>query len=296
MGKTINSGFDKGFDLIINSLLVFILLVVIYPLYFVIIASISDPDAINSGSVLFLPHGITFEGYIRIFEDKRILMGYRNTLVYTFVGTLLGVMSTLLAGYSLSRKDLVGRNWIMGIIIFTMYFNGGLIPTYMLVKSLGLTNTPWIIIILGSIGVYNIIITRTYFQSTISQELLEAAFIDGCTNEMFFLKIVLPLSKAITAVIALYYAVGHWNSFFSALIYLNDQKLYPLQLILRDILIKSQILQQSITDNDTIGKQERIAESIKYGVVIISSLPVIMIYPFIQKYFVKGVMIGSVKG
>ena len=296
MKNNLISSSDKIFDVAVNTLLVIIIIIVTYPLYFIVIASLSDPDAVNAGTVLYKPIGLNLDGYMRILDDKRIWHGYGNTIFYTFGGTLLGVVSTLLAGYSLSRKDLLGRNYFMGFLVFTMYFNGGLIPTYLVVNSLHLVNTPWVMIILGSVTVYNIIITRTYFQSNITQELLEAAFIDGCSNGLFFLKIVLPVSKAITAVITLYIAVTHWNSFFHALIYLTDQKLYPLQLILRDILISSRMLQQSTTDLDSIAKQERIAESLKYGIIIAASLPMLIIYPFVQKYFVKGVMIGAIKG
>lgn len=294
--KKLTSKDDAVFNLIINFLLVVIVLIVLYPLYFVIIASVSTPEAVNGGEVLFKPEGFSFDGYKKIFGDMRIWNGYKNTLIYTLFGTLLGVFATLLAGYSLSRKDLPGRKIIMGMFIFTMYFNGGLIPTYMVVKGLDLINKPLVMIILGSVGVYNIIIARTFFQTTISNELLEAAMIDGCTNGVFFFKIVLPVSKAVTAVIALYYAVQHWNAFFNALIYLHEQKFYPLQLVLREILVGSQTVMQNITDIESLGEQQRMAEQIKYGVIIVSSLPVLIMYPFVQKFFVKGVMIGSVKG
>jgi putative aldouronate transport system permease protein len=201
-----------------------------------------------------------------------------------------------MAGYAFSRKDLVGRKPLMLIYIFTMYFGGGLIPTYLVVKNLRLVNSPLVIIILGMVSVYNVIITRSYFESNIPNELLEAAFIDGCSNQMFFFKIALPLSQAITAVITLYYAVGQWNGFFNALIYLSDQKYFPLQLILRDILIRSQILQVDVTDLEAVALYQRIAETVKYGVIIVASVPVLILYPFLQRYFIKGVMIGSIKG
>ncbi|NMA83532.1 MAG: carbohydrate ABC transporter permease [Epulopiscium sp.] len=292
---------DTLFDFIVNLILIIILLVALYPLYFVVIASFSDPDAVNSGAMLLYPINkesglINFQGYIRVFKDHRIWLGYYNTILYTFFGTLIGLLATTLAGYSLSRKDLVGKNLITAIFVFTMYFSGGLIPRYMVVDKLNLINTPFIMILLGSVSVYNIIIAKSFFQNTISSELQDAAFIDGCGNGLFFLKIVLPLSKSIVAVLALYYAVGHWNSFFTALIYLNNEKLYPLQLILRDILIASQMLVSDITDMESIGDAQRIAESLKYAVIIVSTLPVLIMYPFLQRYFVKGVMIGSVKG
>ncbi|MCL2832725.1 MAG: carbohydrate ABC transporter permease [Treponema sp.] len=296
MDKTNNTGFDKLFDITVTVLLVVILLIVAYPLYFIIIASISGPDYVNTGKVMFYPIDIGFEGYSRIFQTSRIWNGYRNTILYTVFGTVFSVIVTLMAGYSFSRKDLVGRRPLMLIYIFTMYFGGGLIPTYLVVKSLHLTNNPMVIIILGLVSVYNMIITRSFFESSIPNELLEAAFMDGCSNQRFFFQIVLPLSKAVTAVITLYYAVAQWNGFFTALIYLSDQKYFPLQLVLRDILIASQSLQADFTDIDSIGLQQRIAESVKYGVIVVASLPVLAIYPFIQRYFIKGVMIGSIKG
>lgn len=292
---------DRLFDFIVNVILIIILIITIYPLYFIVIASLSDPDAVNTGSMLLYPIGtkgklLNFEGYGRVFRDNRIWRGYYNTIIYTFFGTIAGVAATILAGYSISRKDLIGKGFITRIFVFTMYFGGGLIPTYMVVDKLHLINTPLVMIILGSVSVYNIIIAKSFFQSTIPAELQEAAFIDGCGNGRFFLKIVIPLSKSIIAVLTLYYAVGHWNAFFNALIYLNNEKLYPLQLILRDILIASQMLVSNETDMESIGEAQRIAESLKYAVIIVSTLPVLIIYPFLQKYFVKGVMIGSIKG
>ena len=292
---------DNVFDIVVNTLIILILIISIYPLYFVVIASLSDPDVVNKGSALLYPIGgkgkiLNFDGYRRVFNDRRIWTGYYNTIVYTVLGTLVGVIATTLSGYAISRQDLKGRGIITGILVFTMYFGGGLIPTYMVIDRLGLINTPLVMILLGSVSVYNIIIARSFFQNTISIELQEAAFIDGCGNGIFFLKIVLPLSKSIIAVLTLYYAVGHWNSFFNALIYLNNEKLYPLQLILRDILIASQMLVSDVTDMESIGDAQRIAESVKYAVIIVSTLPVLVMYPYLQKYFVKGVMIGSIKG
>ncbi|MDL2232715.1 carbohydrate ABC transporter permease [Ruminococcaceae bacterium OttesenSCG-928-L11] len=295
------SASDRVFDIVNNAILILIILICVYPLYFVVIASISDPDAVNTGAVLFLPRGgngklLNFEGYMRVFQDYRIWRGYGNTLFYTACGTLLGVVSTVLAGYSLSRSDLAGRGFITGMFVFTMYFSGGLIPTYLVIKNLNLTNTPWVMILYGSVSVYNIIIAKSFFQNSLSEELQDAAFIDGCGNGKYFAFIVVPLSKAIIAVLTLYYAVGHWNTYFNALIYLNDEKLYPLQLILRDILIASQMVVSNVTDMESIGEAQRIAASLKYAVIIVSTLPVLVMYPFLQRYFVKGVMIGAVKG
>ncbi len=289
---------DIAFDTAVTLIACLALLMTFYPLYFIAIASVSSPEDIVSAKVIFAPSGLSFSAYEYIFQDNRIWKGYMNTIIYTVLGTLLGLAVTTLAGYALSRKDLVGRGLIMKIMVFTMFFNGGLIPTYLVVKELHLLNTPWVLIIIGSVWVYNIIICKTFFEHTISKELLEAAFMDGCGNLRFFISIVLPLSKAIVAVIALFYAVGHWNSYFNALIYVTERKLYPLQLILREILVQGQALQPptDAAELEALAEQQRIAEVIKYGVVIVSSLPLLCVYPFLQRFFVKGVMIGSVKG
>jgi putative aldouronate transport system permease protein len=287
---------DKAFDLINLIIVAFILVLVVYPLYFVIIASVSDPNMIYEGKVWFLPKGFTFEGYERIFSDPKIWLGYKNSIIYTVAGTLVNICFTLMAAYALSRKDLYGRNIIMFVFLFTMFFSGGLIPTYLIVKNLGLLNTMWALILPKAVAVWNLIVAKTYFETTIPNELLESARIDGCSDAKFFWKIVLPLSKPIVAVMVLFYAVGHWNSYFDALIYLNDEKLYPLQLILRNILIQNEASAMMISDLDSLAAKQRISELIKYGVIIVASLPLLIAYPFVQKHFVKGVMIGGVKG
>lgn len=286
---------DKTFDRLVTILVVLILISIFYPLYFVVIASISNPDLVSAGKVWFWPRGISFEGYEFILKDVRILRGYFNTIIYTGGGTLLALMLTIPAGYALSRKDLKGSKLIMLFFVFTMYFGGGLIPTYLVVKQLGLVDTRAVLIVLGSFSVFNLIITRSFYLNTMPQELQEAAEVDGCNIFQYFFYVVLPLSKSIIAVIGLYYAVNHWNSFFNGLIYINNVKLYPLQLILRDILISGQTIDTSITDLEMIKRLEQISRTIKYGVIIVSSLPVLMLYPLVQKHFVKGVMIGSVK-
>ncbi len=290
------SAFDMGFDIVSTLLLVAMLLVVLYPLYFVLIASISDANSISLGKVILLPKNIDFVGYQRIFQDQRILDGYVNSIIYTALSAVIGTITTLMAGYSFSRSDLVGRKVLMVIYVFTMYFSGGLIPTYLVVKNVGLLGSPWVVILMGAVSVYNIIIARSFFCSNIPVELYEAAQLDGCSNGRFFISIVVPLSKSIIAVIALYYAVAQWNGYFNALIYLNKQSQYPLQMVLREILLSSQSVQADVTDVDAIQEMQRIAATIKYGVIVVASLPMLMLYPFIQKYFVKGVMIGSVKG
>lgn len=286
---------DKAFDIFVVCIISLTLVALLYPLYFVVIASISNPDLVSSGQVWFVPKGINFEGYGYILHDVRILRGYINTIVYTVCGTLLALFITVPSGYALSRSDLKGKAVIMLFFVFTMYFSGGLIPKYLVVKNLGLVNTRFVLIVLGSFSVFNLIITRSFYANSLPKELQEAAEVDGCTVFQYFTAVVVPLSKSIIAVIGLYYAVYHWNAFFNGLIYINNVKLYPLQLILRDILISGQTIDTSITDPELIQRIEQIARTIKYGVIIVSSLPVLLIYPFVQKHFVKGIMIGAIK-
>ena len=247
-----------------------------------------------NGEIWLLPKGLTLEPYRLVFENESIWRGYYNTIIYTAIGTLINIIMTVLAAYPLSRKDLPGYQFIMIIIVFTMFFNGGLIPLYLLVRDLGMANTMWALIIPSAISTYNLIIMRTFFHSTIPNAIQESAFMDGCSNTRLLLNIVLPLSKPILAVMVLFYAVAHWNAYFAALIYLRDRELYPLQLILREILIQNQT--NEITIEAGIAEKLLIGESMKYAVIIVSSIPVLVLYPFIQKYFVKGVMIGSIKG
>lgn len=286
---------DKVFDVVKTIILVTSLLMVAYPLYFIVIASISDGTAINTGQVWLLPKGINFEGYRRILQDDMIWTGYRNTIFYTVVGTSINLVLTILLAYPLSRKDFKIGKWVMIFLMITMYFNGGLIPRYLLVKNLGLMDSWLVMVILNSVNVFNVIIARSFLRSSIPETLYEAAVLDGCTHFKYLVKVVLPLSKPIIAVLVLYYGIAHWNEFFTGLIYLKDEKLYPLQLILRSILVENQMQDNMVTDIDDTAQKD-IAELIKYGVIIVSSLPVLVLYPFLQKYFVQGVMIGSVKG
>ena len=290
------SRFDKGFD-IVNILLLFIVMVVIlYPLYFVVIASISNPLEVNAGRVLFWPKDITFRGYQMIFRDQDILTGYRNTFFYTFLGTAVNIVLTTFAAYPLSRRDWVGRNFFMTLLLITMFFSGGLIPTYLVMNGLGVVNTVWAMIIPGAVSVYNVIVMRTFLTTSIPYELQEAATVDGASNFGLLFRIVLPLSKPILAVLVLFYGVAHWNAFFNALIYISDKRFYPLQLVLRSILIQNQVAQDMFGDADSLSDRTVLAELIKYGLIIVSTLPVLILYPFMQRYFVKGVMIGAVKG
>lgn len=290
---------DRVFEIINFIFLFFILIIVLYPLVYVISASISDPVYVNQGTMWLYPRGITFEGYQRVFQNPEIWSGYRNTILYTVAGTAINLLFTVPGAYALSRKDLKGRGIMMGLIVFTMFFGGGLIPSFLLVSWLGMLNTVWALLIPNAVAVYNLIICRTFFQTNIPKELQESAEIDGCSNTVLFLKIVLPLSAPIIAVMALYYGVTHWNSYFSAIIYLKDRSLYPLQLILREILVQNQMNDTMLMtgdDMEAMAKQARIADIIKYAVMIVSSLPIIIIYPFMQRFFMKGVLIGSVKG
>lgn len=290
---------DKIF-ITINAIVMFLVMVIVlYPLIYIISASISDPMYVNNGDMWLIPKGITFEGYDRVFRNMDIWTGYRNTIFYTVVGTLINLVLTIPCAYALSRKDLEGRNYIMVLFIFTMFFSGGLIPHYLLIKNLGMIDTPWALLLPGAVSVWNIIITRTFFQSTIPRELEEAAEIDGCSNGKLFVRIILPLSAPIIAVMGLFYGVGHWNSYFGALIFLSDRDWFPLQLILREILIINQMSDSAMlggAEAKAQAEQARIAEIVKYAVIIVSTLPVVAAYPFMQRFFVKGVMIGSVKG
>lgn len=290
---------DKIFLFIVYTFLTFALVIVLYPLIYIISASISDPTAVNSGKMWLLPKDITFEGYRLILKNESIWRGYLNTIIYTTLGTGINLAVTLPAAYALGRKDFVGRHFFTGMFVFTMFFSGGMIPTYLLVRNLNLIDTIWAMVLPNAAAVWNIIIARVFFQSTIPRELEESAIIDGASNFKLFFRIVLPLSAPIIAVMALFYGVGHWNQYFNALIYLSERKMYPLQMILREILVLQEMSSNpSVTGSEAefIHSRQQLSAIIKYGVMIVSALPVIIVYPFLQKYFVQGVMIGSLKG
>ncbi len=291
---------DRVFNWVNHALLILVVLVCAYPIWFILIASISDPDLVNSGKVLLWPKGISFGGYQSLFNDKSIMRGYGNTIFYTVVGTVINLAVTLPAAYSLSRKDFVGNKFFTIMFLITMFFSGGLIPTFLLVQDLGLYNTWWVMVILGATSMTNIIISRSFFNQNIPIDMLEAAQIDGCGNARFFVQIVLPLSTAVIAVMTLFFAVSHWNGYFVAMIYIRKEELKPLQIVMRNVLMRSQFTAEMLQQGgDTAGKLQeelRIAEQIKYALIVVASLPVMAVYPFIQKYFVKGVMIGAVKG
>lgn len=286
---------DKVYYLIVGVIAIGTLIAVLYPIYFIVIASVSNSTLVNQGLVLFVPKDINFYGYQKILERKDLWIGYRNTIIYTVFGTLLNLAVTLPASYVLAQTKFKAKKVIMTLFVITMYFGGGMVPTYLLVKTLHLNNSPWIMIIMGAVSVYNVIITRTFFENSIPQELQEAAQLDGCSHFRYFASIVLPLSKAVISVIALYYAVGHWNDFFTALLYLNKDEYQPLQTVLRNLLISNQAMAGTVGAGEG-GYAQQYADQIKFAVIIVSTLPVLCIYPFIQKYFEKGVMIGAVKG
>jgi putative aldouronate transport system permease protein len=289
-------GHDRAFNIVNNAILAIVLVTAFYPLYFIVIASVSDPDHVAMGSVWLIPKGLNFEGYKSIFNDPVIGSGYKNSLIYTSLGTLINISVTILAAYALSRRDLVGKNVLMFLFTFTMFFSGGLIPTYLLVRGLGLIDRIGAMVLPNALSVYYLIIARTFFVTSIPDEIREAAVIDGCSNTRFFRSIVLPLSKAIIAVLALFYAVSHWNSYFNAMIYMRHEDKYPLQLVLRGILLQNELREDMTDIIGDASEIQRKVDLIKYGIIIVASLPVLIAYPFAQRYFIKGVMIGSIKG
>ncbi len=288
---------DKVF-LFINTLLLTIFLIIIfYPLWLVVISSISDPTAVTAGKVVILPIGFSLKGYAAIAKYPMIVRGFLNSFILMVLGTISCIIVTLLGGYPLSRNDLPGKKGIIVILTFTMYFSGGLIPSFLLMKSLGLINTLAALIVPGSISVWNMILVKTYFQTSVPDEIFQAARVDGCTDFGYLLRIGIPLAKPIIAVLSLFTAVGMWNSYFGALIYLNDTDLFPLQLVLRDILIVNATnTTEFAQDVETIKKQQELVALLKYSVIVAASAPLLIMYPFVQKYFVKGILVGSLKG
>ncbi len=287
---------DKIFYALVTLLLTAVFIVVLYPCVYVISASFSSGDAVLAGKVVLLPVDFTLEGYKTVFNTPGVWTGYRNSLFYTVVHTVLSVALTITAAYCLSRKDVPGGKVVMLMFTFTMFFSGGLIPNYMLMRELGFLNKIWAVIIPGSITAYNLIVARTFIRNSIPEEIMEAAMLDGCSDFRYFTDIVLPLSKAVIAVLVLYYGVAQWNAYFSPMIYLNNRDLYPLTIFLKEILISTTIDPGTLSDPESAEFLVKMASIIKYALIVVSMIPVMMIYPFVQKYFVKGVMIGSVKG
>lgn len=293
---------DKIINFVVHFMLAIVLIIIVYPLIYIVSASFSDPTMVNSGQMWLFPKGFTLDGYKLIMENEDIWRGYSNTILYTALGVTINLVLTIPAAYALSRDKLVGKKVFTNMLLVTMFIGGGLIPSYMLVKDLGLLNTIWAMVLPGGASVWNIILTRTFFKSTIPNELEEAAIIDGATPFQLFTKIVMPLSLPIVAVMALFYGVGHWNEYFSALIYLNNEKMYPLQMVLRQILVVQELSTQT-SDPEAVIRQAQISNYqadmsaiLRYSVIIVSTLPMLIVYPFAQKYFVKGVMVGSLKG
>ena len=287
---------DRVFNWVDLILLTAVFFVIAWPLWFVIIASISHPDAVNAGKVLLIPRNITLEGYKYMLEYKELWRGYLNTIFYTVAGTAINMVLSVCLAYPLSEKKFRLRKPLTIFVMITMYFNGGMIPNYLLMKNLHLVDTPWAMIVPGMISVYNSLIIRSYFQNSIPGELKEAATLDGANSLHYLIKIVLPLSKSVLAVVSLYYMVAHWNDFTHALYYIYDQKLAPLQSVLRDLLMSSKMTEDLLFDPELAEQAYQRAQSMKYAVIIAAVAPMMCVYPFIQKYFTKGVMVGSVKG
>ena len=298
--KVKESRADKAFDVTLFIILTLILIIVAYPLYFVIIASISDPQAVSGGDVTFLPVGFSLDGYAEVFKDTRVMRSFVNYIFYTTVGTCINLIVTIPTAYTLSRRQFAGKKFVTFFYMVTMFVSGGMIPTYLVVKNMQMLDTMWSLIVPGAMSVYNMIVARTFFESSLPEELFEAATVDGCGHTKFFFKIALPLSKAIIAIMVLYYGIGHWNNYFSALLYMKTEDKYPLQLVLRSILISNEAnLSMAVTTPEmqaALQEQQALVDLMKYSLIIVSSIPVMILYPFIQKHFVKGVMIGSVKG
>ena len=285
---------DKVFNFFNVLLTILITLIVLYPLIYILSASFSDPMAVMNGEVLLIPVDFTFAGYQKVFQNEDIVTGYLNSIQYTIVGTAVNLIMTVLGAYPLSRKDFYGRNVLTAFFAFTMFFGGGMIPTYLVIQDLGLLNNFWVMILPGAVSVWSMVIVRTFFQSSIPDELREAAVIDGCSNTRLLMTIILPLSIPVLAVITMQYAVGHWNAYFNALIYITDREKYPLQMVLRELLMQSKM--DEMMDTEGAVTQQMLAESLKYAVMVVACVPVLLLYPVLQRYFVKGVMVGAIKG
>lgn len=287
---------DRMLNVVVNIFLFLALVIIAVPMLNIIASSLSSSEAVISGRVFIWPVEASLNGYKAVLQEKSVMVGYYNTLIYTVFGTVINIFFTLIAAYPLSRDDLPGKPWLMFLFTFTMMFGGGLIPTYLLNKSLGLVNNRLVMMIPNAISVYNMTVVITYFKNSIPGELLEAAHIDGCSDIKYFYKIAVPLAKPVIAVITLYYAVGHWNAFFDAMIYLNEKTKYPLSIALRDILVSSKFMAEGASYETLQATSQSSEEVLKYSLIIVSSLPVWCAYPFVQRYFVKGVMLGSIKG
>lgn len=286
---------DRVFTIINAIIMILVCIVVVYPLYYVLLASVTDPVVVNSGKLLLYPEAWYTEGYVTTLEYGPLWTAYKNTIVYTVVGTVVSLICTIPAGYALSRMDLVGRKPIMFLFTFTMFFSGGMIPLYLTIQQLNIYNTIWAMVLPVAVSAYNLIVCRSFFDTSVPIELLEAAKIDGCSDFGFFFKIAIPLSKTIIAVMTLFYATAMWNQFFNALMYLQDYDKMPLQVVLRDLVLMNQANQMGSSGAEMVTRQ-KLAEQLKYCIVVVAAFPLLCIYPFLQKYFAKGVTIGAVKG
>ncbi len=290
-------GSDRVIEFVMLLMILLFVIIVLYPLYYVVVASVSDPYDVYAGKTFFFPSQFTLEGYQKVFKESAIFKGYINSILYTIVGTVVTTALVFTTAFPLSRKEMPGRNAVMIFYLITMYFTGGLIPTYIVVSKTGLLNSMWALILPGGVSVFNVIVTRTYFESSIPQDVLEAAKIDGCGYLKTFWEIVLPLSKPVMAVMVVFAMVAFWNDWFTALIYMSDKDKYPLQLALRQILVQSQALASALSGMDGgYAEANRITELIKFASIVVGAAPMLIIYPFVQKYFEKGFMIGAVKG
>lgn len=290
------SATDKAFLFLIYAVLIVILLLIIVPLVYVVSASFSDPQAVITGEMKLLPVRPTLRGYQAVFKYHKIMIGFRNSFFYMFAGTIINLIMTMLAAYPLSRPEFRARQWLSFVFMFAMIFSGGLVPTFMVVERLGMLNTPWAMLIPNALSIWNLMLCRNYITNNIPNELYEAGVLEGCTPIRFFTTIVIPLSKPILAVLALYYGIGHWNTYFSALIYLKNPSLQPLQIALRELLVINKVDPTLVTNAKALSDMQGLTDLLKYAVIVVSSLPLMLIYPFVQKYFVKGIMVGSVKG
>lgn len=303
MGEWAQAGWDdRIFLIVVYTFMILVAFCCLYPLYFTVIASLSNPDAVYTGKVTLLPVGFSTQSYEMVFGDTRIWRGYGNSIYYTVVGTLFNLLLTIPGAYALSKRRMYCRGLFTTIFIFTMYFSGGMVPYYILLKNLNLLNTRWVLIIGGGVSVYNMVVTRTYFQNNVPETLCEAARIDGASEFGTFLRVVLPISGPIVAVMALYYAVSHWSSYFAGMVYVTNPDIQPLQVVLRKILILNEtayadaMASGDATLISNAEKRAQVVAAMKYAVVFIGSLPMLILYPFIQKHFVKGIMVGSLKG
>ncbi len=287
---------DRAFEVCVYIIVTVILILVAYPLIYVISASLSNPVDIITGRLILFPRDLQFRAYRAVFASRDVLLGYRNTVLYSVAGTAINILMTTSGAYALSRRDMYGRTAITFMISFTMFFSGGMIPTYIVIKDLGLLNSFWVMVVPGAISTTNLLIMRNYFQHSVPQEIIEAAYVDGCTNVGTLVRVVLPVSKSIIAVMVIFYLVGHWNSYFNAMLYLNDRSRYTLQVFLREILIKNGLGDMGAGSETSTVEMTLLYESLKFAVIVVATLPMMLFYPFMQRYFVKGVMMGSIKG